>query len=203
MLFPTVKRPFVIGPLRLGRDDFVDRHNIYTYTAQLKRMNARDTSSRLYQDKCQFSSKTPRRVALRSIFRDYLVVVALSEQAERQPVNRGSQGVHASVTKNELAQVRVVAAELPTCIISLACQGERWAGSPRVADRIVSVVQAAVPRMECLRSSRHVFFTDQQGIAQAVRDLGKSDPLDGPESAVLRNGFAAKLNGVIKAGRTN
>src|SRR5262249_29180714 len=119
-------------------------------------MTARDTSSRLYVAECQFTNKTHRIVAVQSIFRDYLIVVALSEQAERQPVNRGSQCVHASVTKNELAQVRVVAAELPTSIVSLACQGEGWTGSTRVADRIVPVVQATVPRMEGLRSSGHV-----------------------------------------------
>src|SRR5262249_26531169 len=73
-----------------------------------------------------------------------------------------------------------------------------------VADRIVSIVQAAVPRMESLRASRHVLFTNQQGVAQAVCNFVKLDTLDCPEGAVLKNGFAArKLDSVIKAGRTS
>ena len=112
--------------------------------------------------------------------------------------------MHASVTKNELAQMRVVAAKLPTRIISLACQRESWTGSTGVADRIVPIEQAAVPRMEGLRSSRHVFITNHQGVAQAVCDLVKFDTLDGTEGAVWINGFAArKLNRVIKASRTD
>jgi len=111
--------------------------------------------------------------------------------------------MHASVTKNELAQMRVAAAKLPTGITRLACQGERRTGRPSVADRIVPIVQAAVPRMESLRASWHVFVSNQQGVAQAIRNLRESDTLDGPEGAVLRNGLTArKLNLVIKSCRS-
>ena len=138
-----------------------------------------------------------------SIFRDWLAVVALSQQAQSQRINRGCQQTHAPVAENKLAQVWVVAAELPTGILSLDCQRERGTGRTSVADRIVPIVQAAVPWMEGLRSSWHVFVSNQQGIAQAIRDLHKSDTLDGPEGAVLKNGFAArKLNRVIKARRS-
>ena len=106
----------------------------------------------------------------------------------------------APVAENKLAQVWVVAAELPTGILSLDCQRERGTGRTSVADRIVPIVQAAVPRMDELRSSRHVFFSNEQSVAQAVSDFGKSDALDRPEGAVLINGLAArKANRVIEA----
>ena len=110
----------------------------------------------------------------------------------------------AAVAENKLAQMGVVAAKLPTGVIPLARHREQRTCSPSVADGIVPIVQAAVPRMEQLRSSRHVFFSKQQGVAQAIRDLGESDTLDGSECSVLRNRFAAgKPNSVIKTGRSN
>ena len=106
----------------------------------------------------------------------------------------------AAVAENKLAQMRVVAAKLPTRIIPLARHREQRTGRTGVADRVVPIVQAAVPRMDELRSSRHVFFSNQQSVAQAVSDFGKSDALDRPEGAVLINGLAArKANRVIEA----
>ena len=106
----------------------------------------------------------------------------------------------APVAENKLAQMRVMAPKLPTGVIPLARHWEQWSRSASVADGVMPIVQAAVPRMRRLTSSWHVLFSNQQSVAQAVSDFGKSDALDRPEGAVLINGLAArKANRVIEA----
>jgi hypothetical protein len=52
--------------------------------------------------------------------RDYLAVIAMSQQAKGNRVNRGCHYVDAAVAENKLAQMGVVAANLPTGVIPLA-----------------------------------------------------------------------------------
>src|SRR5262249_34416883 len=124
----------------------------------------------------------------------------MSQQAKGQRVNRGCHYVDAPVAENKLAQMRVMAAKLPTGVVPLARHWEQRSRSASVADGVMPIVKAAVPRMRRLSSSWHVLFSEQQGVAQAVSDFGKSYALDRPEGAVLINGLAArKANRVIEA----
>jgi hypothetical protein len=115
-----------------------------------------------------------------------LAIVSLREQAKNCLAGRVAKGVHAAITENELADARVVAAEFPALIEARFREWETRTGAPRVANWIMAVEDAAIPRIIQQVIDRHMLFSHEKRVAESISNLFERKPTDWAEHAVGR-----------------
>jgi hypothetical protein len=112
-----------------------------------------------------------------------------------------------AVAQDELADVGVVAAELPARISDGLGQAHAVAAGTRAGNQVVAVVDRGIQVADAEGPQRHVFLPRQDGVAQAVGDLGEFDgdisQLESPARDVERSATVAvhaAADGVIVQG---